>query len=151
MEQYVVFESNNQKFGLSVPQVEKVIEYKDIKDIPDSSDYLLGYLQYDGKFLPIIDLNLRLYNLSTAIKRENKILVVNWKDGLIGLLVERIIGIYKLSKDQYEEKNSEYQIIKDYMKGFFNTEKGTIIILDTDKVFTPEQEEEIKGLSSRVE
>lgn len=150
MEQYIVFESNNQKFGLSVPQIEKVIEYEGIKNIPDASDYLLGYLQYAGKFLPIIDLNIRLYNLTTELKRENKVLVVNWKEGLVGLLVEKIIGIYKFSSDQYEEKNDDYQIIKDYMRGFFNSDNGTIIILDTDKIFTPEQEEEIKGLSSQV-
>lgn len=143
MEQYIVFESNNQKFAIDIPQIEKVIEYNDIKKIPDSSDYLLGYLQYDGKFLPVIDLKSRLYNLNTTIKKENKVLVVNWKDGHIGLLVESIVGINKFNKDQYEEKNSEYQIIKDYIHGFLSTQNGTIIILDTNKVFTPEQEEEI--------
>lgn len=143
MEQYIVFESNNQRFAIDIPQIEKVLECNKVKEIPDSSDYLLGYMQYNDKFLPIIDLKSRLYNISTTGNKDNKIIVIQWKEGHIGLLVDKIDGIKKFNKDQYEETNNEYQIIKEYILGFFNIDDSTIIILDTDKVFTPDQEEEI--------
>lgn len=143
MEQFVVFESNNQSFAVDIPQVEKIIEAQEFNKIPDSSDFLLGYIQYNGKVLPVIDLKTRLYNSKTEAKKENKIIVIHWKNGNIGLLVERIEGIKRFNQDQYEESNSEYQLIKEYIMGFLNTDKGTTIILNTDKVFTPEQEDEI--------
>lgn len=143
MEQFIVFESNDQDFAIDIPQIEKILEFQEARKIPDSSDYLLGYVQYDGRTLPLIDLKMRLYNMKTHYKKENKIIVVNWKHGHIGLLVEKIHGIKKYNKDQYEESNKEHQILKEYISGFLNSESCTTIILNTDKVFTPEQEAEI--------
>lgn len=149
MEQYVVFESNNQSFAIDIPQIEKIIEYQQSKEIPDSSDYLLGIIIYSDKVLPIVDLTKRLYNTYTLYKKENKIIVVQWKDRQVGLVVEKIHGIKGFHKEQYEDANVDLKISKEYIQGFIKMEQGIAIVLDTDKVFSPEQEKELLLVGER--
>lgn len=143
MEQYVVFESNNQNFAIDIPQIEKIIEFQAPKEIPDSSDYLLGIIKYNEMVLPIIDLTKRLYNTYTLYKKENKVIVVQWKERQVGLVVEKILGIKGFHKEQYENTNVDLRISKEYIQGFIKMEQGITIVLDTDKIFSPEQEEEL--------
>lgn len=143
MEQYLVFESNNQNFAIDIPQIEKIIEFQKSKQIPDSSDYLLGIIKYNDMVLPIVDLTKRLYNSYTLYKKENKVIVVQWKDRQVGLVVEKIHGIRGFDKEQYEDANVDLKISQEYIQGFIKMEQGIAIVLDTDKVFSPEQVKEL--------
>lgn len=146
MEQFIIFESNEQRFGLDIPQIEKVIEYEEIKKIPDSIKYILGYLQFDGKFLPVMDLKYRLYDVHTLPNEDNKIIIVKWKNGIMGLLVEKVIGINKFNEEDRREEDDNSFILKEYMHKLFSTEKGITIILDVEKIFTLIEEAEILRL-----
>lgn len=148
MEQFIVFINNNQKFALYVSKVEKIIEYQQPKKLPDSSTYFLGVIKYNDAILPIIDLSKRLYNIESTNKIETKIVVVTWKDKLVGLVVDDIIGIRNFSTEQFEDSNLDLEISNDYIIGFIKSDDDIIVALDIDKVFNKEQEEELISISS---
>lgn len=147
MEQYIVFVSNQQDFAIDISKVERIIEYKKPKDLPETSDYLLGVIQYNSQVIPIIDLGIRLYNKKSDYDIDTKIIVIMWKDKLIGLLVEDILGIQQFRDEQYEESNKDMDILKKYVSGFIKVEENIIIILDIDKIFSSEQEGELLSVS----
>ncbi|NLN14045.1 MAG: purine-binding chemotaxis protein CheW [Tissierellia bacterium] len=143
MDQYIVFVNKEQKFAINVSKVERILEYKEPKRLPDSSPYFLGVIQYNGSILPIIDLTKRLYDADMAVTMDTKIVVVNWKERLLGLVVDDIIGIQSFTDKQFEEFDLDIEISSEYIIGFIKSHGDIIVCLDIDRVFDQEQEDEL--------
>lgn len=143
MEQYIVFVNNNQKFALYVSKIEKIIEFQQPKKLPDSSPYFLGVTQYNDSILPIVDLSKRLYGVFSDYNLQTKIIVVSFKDKLMGLVVDNIIGISNFAEAEYEDFDIDLEISNEYVIGFIKSNDDIIVTLDIDRIFNREQEEEL--------
>lgn len=143
MEQFIVFVDNQQKFALDIAKVERIIEFGKTKKIPESSEYLLGIIQYNGQILPIIDLKKRLYNIFSEELEGSKTIVVLWKNKFIGFVVDDVLGIHKFDSSMYEQSSQEASISKDYIRGYIKSEDDITIVIDTDKIFDNNQEKEL--------
>ena len=84
MEKYILFSNNNQKFALDITKIDRIIEFQQPKKLPESSEFLLGVIQFNGMILPIIDLTKRLYNIDSTQNENVKVIVVLWRDKQIG-------------------------------------------------------------------
>ncbi len=145
MEQFIVFINNHQNFALDISKIERIIEFQQPKKIPESSEYLLGVIQYNEKILPIIDLTKRLYNVEGSHGTDGKIIVILWNAKQIGLVVDEILGIHDFKEEEYERSNVDTQISKKYINGFIKTEEDITILLDTDEIFNLEQGNELQA------
>lgn len=143
MEQYILFSSNNQNFAISISNIEKIIEYQEPRKVPDSSDFFLGVVTYNNRILPIIHLSKRLYKVSSMNNVDRKVIVIWWKEQLIGLLVDNIIGIQAFDENLYEESKIDLQVSQKYIKGFIKIEDDIIVVLDIDNIFCPDEEKEL--------
>ena len=143
MLKYIVFTSRDQYFALDITKVERIIEYQAPNQIPESFDYLLGVIQYNEKILPVIDLNKRLYDVDSSLDKENKIIVVIWKEKYIGLVVDDILGIQAFDDEQFEQTDMNTQVSKEYVKGFIKTKENITIVLEIDSIFDENEEEQI--------
>lgn len=143
MERYIIFKSNNQSFALGISKVDKIIEFQEPKPIPESSAYFLGVIKYNNKILPIIDLTRRLYSVNSPRNESDKVIVILCKNKLIGVVVDDIFGIQSFENEQFESSNEDTHISKEYILGFIKTDEDITIVLDTDKIFSLEQENEL--------
>lgn len=139
MKQYIIFKTNSQSLGIGIDKIEKIIEFEEGKKVPEPLPYMIGVIEYNSRVLPVIDLSKRLYNVDIAKKTDTKIIVVNWKEKLIGLAVEDILGI-KSYEEEYEKPNNEMEASKEYLDGFIKTPEDIIIVLNVDKLFDAYQE-----------
>jgi purine-binding chemotaxis protein CheW len=128
---------------MDITKVERIIEYIEPNPIPESSDYFLGVIQYNDKILPIINLGKRLYNVDNSYGVDDKVIVVMWKNNLLGLVVDEIFGIQGFDGNQIEDTSMDLNISTRYVKGFIKNEEEIIIVLDTDMMFNQEQENEL--------
>lgn len=143
MGQYIVFTVNKQNFAVDISVVERIIEAENPRKTPETSDYFLGVTQYSGDILPIIDLSKRLYNVSTKQDIGTKVIIITWNKNFIGFMVDDVIGVQNYSDEQFEETNKEINLSKKYMLGFIKDKEDIIIVLDINKIFDEEQEEEL--------
>lgn len=143
MEKYILFSNNNQNFALDITKIDRIIEFQQPKKLPESSEFLLGVIQFNDRILPIIDLTKRLYDVDTTHTENDKVIVVLWRDKLIGVVVDNILGIQSFDEAQFEESDDDLQISKEYMLGFIKRKDDIIIVLDINKLFSLEQEKEL--------
>lgn len=143
MDQYIVFTNKGQNFAIDVSKIERIIEYKEPKKIPESSNYLLGIITHNERILPIIDLSKRLYGEYSSYDVETKVVVIMWKEKQLGLLVESIIGIRTFEEDEFEKSMHKNQIPQEYITGFIKSQEEITIVLDVEKIFTKAEEKEI--------
>ncbi|MGO1468768.1 MAG: chemotaxis protein CheW [Tissierella sp.] len=140
MKQYIVFKTNSQSLAIGIEKVDKIIEFEEGKKIPEPLPYMLGVIEYNGRVLPIVDLGKRLYNRDVIKDIDTKIIVVNWKEKLIGLAVDDILGI-KSYGEEFEEPNNDIETSKEYLNGFIKLPDDIIIVLNVDELLDKDQEE----------
>lgn len=139
MRQYIIFKTNSQSLGIGIEKVEKIIEFEEGKKVPEPVPYMMGVIEYDGKILPVVDLNMRLYGKEISKDMDTKIIVVNWKGKHIGIAVEDISGIESY-KEEYESSEGEMEVSGEYVEGFIKLPEDIIIVLNIDELFNKEQE-----------
>ena len=143
MEKYILFKNNNQNFALDITKIDRIIEYKQPKQLPESSEFLVGVIQFNDRILPIIDLTKRLFSIDSSLGENVKVIVVLWRDKQIGLIVDDILGIHSFKEEQFEQSNDDIQMSKEYILGFIKANNDITIVLDINKLFSIEQGREI--------
>lgn len=135
MEQYVVFKSHDQLFGLPVTIVRRVVETNKFIPLPEVADYVLGVYEYEEQMLPIIDLGRKLFNNFTEQTQEAKVILCNWKEQSLGIYVEKIVGIVYLETNDNEKELEKAKLKRGYVGKFLKMKDDVVISLELDYLF----------------
>lgn len=141
MEQYVIFQSHQQYFALSVLDVVRVIEVEAVTLLPEVPRFVLGVYDFQGEMIPIVDVGQKLFLKETEQTSESKIILCTWKNHTIGLVVEAIHTIGPLTKATYEENELNNTIKQRYIAEFLKLDTQLVLLLDLAYFFTLQQEE----------
>ncbi|MEW6488514.1 MAG: chemotaxis protein CheW [Thermodesulfobacteriota bacterium] len=90
---YLVVGVEGEEFGLDVGRVRTVVEYREPTPVPGRPGPLVGALNHHGELLPVASLAALLGRKPRIDPLRSVIVVVNWDDALLGLLVERSHGL----------------------------------------------------------
>lgn len=93
-----LFLSKKQELSIPIEKINKIIQWQETIPVPETSTFVLGVIEHNEHVLPVIDLNDRLYGIPTEVSNEMKIIIVQWKEEYLGLLVESIRGIMDFEK-----------------------------------------------------
>ncbi len=121
--------------GINILSIQEINKNFEITRVPQASDYIEGILNLRGRIVTIIDLGKKL-GLSPVNKdKENRNIIVNSEDELIGLLVDAISDVVLAKQEDIEPAPSNIGGVKGkYFQGVLKTEKQLIGILNIDEV-----------------
>ena len=109
----VTFKLGNEQYGILVQNVREIIKARNYTKVPNAPSYLEGVINLRGQILPVINLK-RLLNVETAnesidmkLDEEDKakqssqarIIVAELDEEDIGLLVDQVIGVMQVDKE----------------------------------------------------
>ncbi|MEW9124649.1 MAG: chemotaxis protein CheW [Thermotaleaceae bacterium] len=134
-QQYVLFELDNELYGIDILQVETIEKVMDITRVPHASSYVEGVINLRGEVVPVINLRKR-FNLSeTILDDESRIMIVSVEDVIIGLLVDsssEVVQLDLMNIDEAPELGEQKDMA--YIKGIGKKDDNIIILLDIKKV-----------------
>ena len=149
MKQAIIFRNYSQNFALDVIKVERIIEFELPIKIPEAASFLLGVIQYNGKVLPVIDLNMRFYGVSSKHDRKSKIIVVHWNNTFLGLAVDEVTGIRSIDERLFEYATLGDGLLSgDYVEGFIKSDEEIVIVLEISKMFDFAQSKELVEITN---
>jgi purine-binding chemotaxis protein CheW len=140
--QYVGFMLGNEKFAISIMDVEEIIRLTEITPVPKAPDFIEGIINLRGRVIPVADLKKRI-NLGEADYDENKtrIVVVMLNDKRMGLIIDSVDEIIRIESSDVEQAPAlTVNMDASYIEGVAKTEKGMIIILNIHKIFTSDEQ-----------
>lgn len=146
--QYVVFNLDEQKFGIDIMNVQEIIPYQESIGIPDTPDFIEGITNYRGNVIPIISLKKRFKLKEEKNTKDTRIIVITLKDKEIGFIVDEASQTLYLDQEQID---SPPEIIsgvdKRYIMGVGKMDEDRLLILiDLEKVLTQDEKDEIEML-----
>lgn len=130
------FELSGKLFGLDLSYMSEVIKLPQFTPLPNSNSIYHGVFNLRGEIYPLIDISPILELAPKKMQDEDMVLIINYEDVLIGMLVDKIQSI--LSYHTKNVKNAQGLVSRSLGKsvqGILDYSGEMIHILDLDSLF----------------
>lgn len=133
--QYIAFTIGHELYGISINSVQEVIRFTEIKKLPHSPDFLLGVLNLRGNIIPIVGLREKFHLEKINYDETTRIIVVNHKSKLIGLVVDEVSRVLNIP-DEHIETNPEMlnDRTKALISGVARVDNEVVILLELENI-----------------
>jgi purine-binding chemotaxis protein CheW len=135
--QIVGFRVGRETYGIPIMALHEIVRVPEITAVPDAPAHLEGVINLRGKIVSVVDLRKRFNQHATALTRHNRILVVEHRGRLVGMIVDSASEVLKIAESEIEPAPA---MMKegglDCVTGLGKYQKRLIILLDIDKVLT---------------
>ena len=147
--QYLTFQLGSEVFGIDVFNVREILEFTSVTKVPKTPDFMRGVINLRGSVVPVLDMRLKFGLTETEKTIDTCIIVVEVGFGseniIIGALVDSVQEVFELDPNSIEPApRIGSQLRTEFIRGMGKKDDRFIIILDMERLFSPE---EIAGLT----
>ena len=121
----LIFLINDEYFGIDIMEVERILPFSPLTEIPDSPNFVDGVINYEGSILPIINLKKKfsMKNIVGSNEDETKIIVSKQDQCKYGVMVDLVSEVKDISMDIVEETPEIVKGISErYIKGLIKAD-----------------------------
>ena len=140
---YLSFLLDKGIFAINVSKVLEVLEKQPITFVPDTPKHIVGVLNFRGEILPVIEMRLK-FNMPSGNLEKFVIIVlelmINGKPQIFGAIVDSVVDVIEIYNNTIKsvpEMGSNFN--PEYISGMIKSDKGFIMFLNIDKVFSHDE------------
>lgn len=123
----VVFELNREKFAIEVIYSKEILIYRKITPIPTSPKHIAGIINIRETVVPVVSLNMMIFNKADQYTEDTRIIVLEVKGQLVGVLVDNMLQVKNFDTVNFEDISKySFAIDRKYIGGIIKD--GTDII-----------------------
>lgn len=141
---YLSFCLGNEVYAAHVKSVLNILEITTITRIPKAPDYMEGVINLRGSVLPVVDTRVKLGMEKMGATKDTCIIVlevlVEGDKIMIGSIVDGVKEVLEI--DQHEilpPPNIGNKFQSQFIKGMYKVDEEFIMILNMDKIFSPDE------------
>jgi purine-binding chemotaxis protein CheW len=105
----VGFQVGRETYGVAITTLHEIVRVPEITAVPDAPDYMEGVINLRGKIVSVLDLRKRFGEPKKALNRRNRILVVEHRGRLSGLIVDSASEVIKIPAADVEPSPTALQ------------------------------------------
>jgi purine-binding chemotaxis protein CheW len=133
--QVVGFQVGRETYGVPIASLHEIVRVPEITAVPDAPEYMEGVINLRGKIVSVLDLRKRFGKTAGPFHRRSRILVVEHKGRLAGMIVDAASEVLKIPESEIEPAPG--MMIEgglDCVTGLGKYKGRLIILLDVGKV-----------------
>lgn len=139
----VTFRLGSGEYAIDIMQAKEIIKMEKITLIPNAPDFVEGVINLRGNIIPIIDLKKRFNLEETEGDKNTGIIIVKIEDVDMGIIIDSISKVVSISNSDIQPPPPMLSGIgQKYIKGVGKLEDKLLVVLDLEKLFTTDEEEE---------
>ena len=135
---YLNFRIGKECYALSVFRVLEIIQYDQLTHIPNSSEYILGVVNFRGSIVPVIDMHKR-FHVEAGSTKDKMVIIVDFDNKestvFLGLMVDEVTSVF-------EFKYNDIRVVPDlginynpeFLEGIVEVNNDFILVLNVNKV-----------------
>lgn len=129
VKQYVVFQLENESYGVDIQSVQGIERMKDITRVPKAPDCIQGVMNLRGEIIPVMSLRTKFELEHKEYDDNTRIIIIRIDDSLIGLVVDEVREVLELNSQEIENVQSiQGKVNLNYIYGVGKIKKGTMVI-----------------------
>lgn len=132
----IVFLVNEQRFGIRLSEINKIIRAVEITMVPNGPGYLCGIIDMHGDIVPVINMHVRIGLTDRPTRVEDRFIIANANNKVLALRVDEVTGIIENAENQYlnaEAFSSDLEI-----HGVIKSDDGLILIYNLETFLSSE-------------
>ena len=137
MDQMISFSVGTEQYGVDIRKVREVILPGEITPLPRAPDFVKGMINLRGDVIPVIDLRDKLGRAGGGRPGEDRIIVVEISEKLIGMIVDAVSHVLRVAPGQLEPTPPWLGgLTGEYITGVVRQTGGLIVVLNVDTILT---------------
>lgn len=136
----VTFKIGNELFGMQLHQIKEIIRIPEIIHVPNAPSFIEGIINLRGSVVCILDLHKRFDIKKEGSVKQGRVIVVDIKDRIIGLIVDRVVEVVYLNPSLIEPIPKEVSTIDTrFLNGVGKYQDKFILLINVEKMFSTEE------------
>lgn len=134
--QLVTFSLDEETYAVEITKVREIILMGEITRVPQTPPYIKGLINLRSTVIPVVDLRVRFGLAEQQSTDESRIMVVNVGAKTVGIVVDGVDEVLRVSKDQMAPAPTTVASSgNEYLTGLVKLEGRLIQFLELDKIF----------------
>jgi purine-binding chemotaxis protein CheW len=149
--QLVVFLLAGCEAAVSIRLVREIIRVGEITRMPKAPPFLEGILNLRGKIVPALDLKKRFEMPLIDRTEESRILVLEFKDQMMGFVVDKVSGVIKVSPDMViPPQGPVLGVNPEFLDGLIPLGQRLILLINLKKLLTLDDTKALPGMETHA-
>lgn len=140
LNQLVVFILDEQKYGLDLSTVERVIPAVEVIALPSAPEVVLGVINMQGRIVPVVDIRKRFRLPEREIDPGHQLIIANTTKRPVALVVDSVRGVVDFPEQEAITAQSILPHLV-HVEGVIKLEGGMVFIHNLDKFLSLEEEQ----------
>ena len=137
--QLVAFMLDEQRYGLRLSVVERVVRAVEVISLPSAPDIVMGVINLAGQVVPVVNVRRRFRLPEKELGLDDQLIIAKTVGRTVALLVDSASSLVKVSAGDVIHASKILPRI-DYIDGVATLEDGMLLIHDLDKFLSLEEE-----------
>jgi purine-binding chemotaxis protein CheW len=137
LEQYVVTRLGKERYGFNIRDINEIIKMQHITVIPNSKPHIVGVINLRGRIVPVSSLYCRFGLPEQPYDGRTRIVVVNFEQESIGIIVEAVERVVIFSEIQAPPP-PKHSTDQSFIEGIGSSVDGLVSLLQLNLLLTEE-------------
>jgi purine-binding chemotaxis protein CheW len=141
----ITFSLAGKEYGVDIMNVKEIAKASRFTYVPNASPFVRGVYNLRGEIISVIDLRI-FFHLPAERKEEEaleSLIILKVEEHVFGVIVDAIDKVVGISASTIQPPHPIFGDINvKYIKGIVENSSKLYIILDVEKIFAPEREDE---------
>ena len=145
----LVFSLEEQKFGIDIAVVERVVRAVEVTPLPSVPKLVLGLINVQGRVIPVVDFRTRMNRETREIRVSDSFILAHAPSRVLALLVDAVLGV--VSRDRISVRPaSEVLSNLDSFDGIATLDDSIVLIQNMENLISGDEESALEAaLASR--
>jgi purine-binding chemotaxis protein CheW len=140
----VVFTLDDQRYGLALSAVGRVIRMVAVTPLPQAPVIVLGVINMQGKVLPVLDVRQRFRLPARDLALTDQVIIARTARRTVALVTDRVAGLVEYTADQVAAPRDIVPGVE-HVEGVVKLGDGMVLIHDLDRFLSLDEEEALDG------
>lgn len=143
-DRFLIFSLYEADYGIEIEYVTEIIGIQVITEIPQVPEYVKGIINLRGEIIPVIDMRLRFKKPPLEYNDRTCIVIVNIKEVVIGLIVDRVLEVSTIKEEDIVEpprKSKEFN--RRFIKKIGKVSGEVKLLIDCENLLSQDELEEL--------
>ncbi len=147
IQQLVKFYIADEAFGIGIKQIFQILKPQEVFKVPNTPPFIEGLINLRGKVMTVFNLRKRFNMPDKENDEDTKILVIRMDEYLLGFTVDSVSEIVRVQdEDIVETPPTLTNFDKRFLSGVAKVEEKLILLLNLEKILTPDEENQVKEI-----
>lgn len=146
----VVFDLDNEEYGVEIGQVREIIKMEEISKIPRAPNYIEGVINLRGQVTTVISLRKKFGLEQKEVDQYTRIIVAEIDGLTLGITVDAVNEVLKLPTKNIEPTPAivANDVDTRYIRGIGKLDDRLLILLDINRIMNEDELEQMDNLDT---